>query len=230
MYKSSVVICSGGMDSVTLAYEEARRGKIQLLSFDYGQRHKKELECARMCAEDLNVPWEVVDLTSLGRLLHGSSLSDRRVDVPDGHYSAQSMKLTIVPNRNSIMLNCAVGVAIGTGAEVVYTAVHSGDRAIYPDCREEFVRALNQLIRVATETSVRVEAPFVNVTKADIASIGNRLGVDWTRTWSCYKGGEIHCGRCGTCTERQEAFHLAGVEDPTPYEDAEFWKTAEANA
>lgn len=230
---SSVVLSSGGMDSSTLLWDVATRndaGSVHALSVDYGQRHRRELESARAVADLLdNVRFDVVDLQSVGALLTGSALSDPgSVDVPLGHYAEESMKLTIVPNRNAIMLNVAVGVAVAEGADRVYTAVHAGDHPVYPDCRPEFIREMNKLARVATETDVVVEAPFVHISKADIAVIGGMLGVPYGLTWSCYRGGLRHCGQCGTCTERIEAFRVSGVADPTEYEDLSAYEALKA--
>ncbi|MBD1546872.1 7-cyano-7-deazaguanine synthase QueC [Roseibium aggregatum] len=224
----TLVICSGGLDSVTLAHKVARENElVGLVSFDYGQRHKKELAFARACAEELGTEHTLIDIANVGRQLTGSALTDD-VDVPDGHYAEDSMKITVVPNRNAIMMAIAFGIAASRGADAVAAAVHGGDHFIYPDCRPGFVEAFETMQRHALEGlgEIRFYAPFVHRTKADIAAEGLRLGVDFTKTWSCYKGGEHHCGRCGTCVERREAFHLAGGEDPTVYEDPEFWKAA----
>jgi 7-cyano-7-deazaguanine synthase len=137
------------------------------------------------------------------------------------------MKSTIVPNRNSIMLSCAVGVAVANKIQEVWAAMHAGDHAIYPDCRPEFIDKLNELIPIANaweDPIPKVVVPFIDYTKDMIVKLGSDLGVPYERTWSCYEGGNIHCGKCGTCVERQEAFHLAGVQDPTEYEDSEYWK------
>lgn len=221
----AVVLVSGGLDSTTMLYDAYEQTQVvQTLSFDYGQRHKKELEAALRTAERLSLPWTRIDLTSLTPLLKGSALSDPMVEVPHGHYAKETMTLTIVPNRNSIMLSAAVGVALGQACNEVWAAMHSGDHAIYPDCRPEFVDKLNELVPIATESDVRVITPYINMSKADIVRRGYDLDVPFEETWSCYEGGEVHCGRCGTCVERQEAFYLANVPDPTEYLDSEFWK------
>lgn len=222
---SYVAIVSGGMDSVTLAYYLADAGySPTLLSVDYGQRHVRELGCAAQAAEQLGAPHHVVDLTSVTHLLTGSSLTDRSVAVPDGHYAAPTMRATVVPNRNALMLDVATAIAVAQGADGVATGVHAGDHAVYPDCRPAFVDAYQTMARVANEgfavPGFSVLAPFVELTKADIATIGDALGVPWADTWSCYKGGARHCGTCGTCVERREAFQLAKVDDPTEYEAA----------
>jgi len=227
----AIVLASGGMDSTTLLYEVAGElgvDEVHALGINYGQRHNRELAAAANIAEQLNVQYDVVDLTSLARFLRGSALSDPGVDVPLGHYAEDTMRQTIVPNRNAIMLNVAVGVAIGEGAENVYTAVHAGDHPVYPDCRPEFIDAMNELVPIATESDVLVVAPYVFISKADIASIGWNLGVPFERTWSCYEGGAVHCGRCGTCTERIEAFAVAGVPDATEYADRSAYEELKA--
>ncbi len=216
------------MDSVTLAHKVAQEHElIGLVSFNYGQRHLKELDFARTCADDLGVEHIVIDISGIGRQLSGSALTDD-VAVPDGHYAEETMRITVVPNRNAIMLAIAYGIAAARGAEAVATAVHGGDHFIYPDCRPGFTEAFETMQRqaLAGVADVRLYTPYVNTDKAAIAAEGVRLGVDYTRSWSCYKGGEIHCGRCGTCVERREAFHLAGAEDPTIYADPDFWKEA----
>lgn len=218
-----VTTVSGGLDSVTLAHTLAAEGNdLVCLSFDYGQRHAKEVEFARAAARRLGAEHHVVDLRSVGALLSGSALTDPSVAVPEGHYTDDTMTATVVPNRNAIMLAVAVGVATARGASAVATAVHAGDHAIYPDCRPAFIAAVEHEARVANEgfldAGFRVLAPFVDIDKAEIVRRGVAAGVPFAETWSCYVGGEVHCGRCGTCVERREAFTLAGVDDPTPYE------------
>lgn len=224
----TLIICSGGLDSVVLAYKTARERKLAgLLSFDYGQRHKKELRFAARCAERLDVQHSVIDIASFGRQLEGSALTDE-IAVPEGHYAEETMKTTIVPNRNAIMLTMAYGLAAARGFEAVGAAVHGGDHFIYPDCRPDFIKAFETMQNhaLAGVDEIELYTPFLNLTKAGIVSEGERLGVDFSQTWSCYKGGARHCGRCGTCVERREAFHLAGVEDPTIYDDSDFWRAA----
>jgi 7-cyano-7-deazaguanine synthase len=217
-----VVLASGGLDSITLAYYLRDRGsKVRLLSFDYGQRHARELECARQVATGLGVPHNVMDLRSVGGMLSGSALTDSHVPVPEGHYAAESMRATVVPNRNAVMLDIAVAVAIANGCDAVAFGAHGGDHAIYPDCRPEFVAAFTASAMLANEgflpDGFQVVAPFLDCGKAEIVRMGHELGVPFAATWSCYKGEVVHCGTCGTCTERREAFQLAEVADPTPY-------------
>lgn len=223
--RSAVAIVSGGMDSVTLAYKLHEEGwDLTLLSVDYGQRHVREIDCAHLAARSLGAQHHVADLRSVTKLLSGSALTDPSVAVPDGHYEDETMRATVVPNRNAMLLDLATAVAVAQGAEAVATGVHAGDHAVYPDCRPEFIAAYETMARIANEgfavKGFAVLAPFVYRTKADIAAEGEKLGVPWADTWSCYKGGAVHCGTCGTCVERIEAFQLAGVSDPTVYQGA----------
>ena len=220
--RTCVTVVSGGLDSAVLAHELRADGwALRLLSFDYGQRHAKELDHARKLAVALGAPHGVVDLRSTGVLLAGSALTDAGVAVPEGHYTDESMRATVVANRNAIFVQIAVGVAVAEGAEAVAVGIHAGDHPIYPDCRPAFVEAAEQLALVANEgflaDGFRLLAPFLHRSKADIVRRGAELGVAFADTWSCYAGGERHCGRCGTCVERREAFALAGVPDPTEY-------------
>ena len=225
---STLVICSGGLDSVTLAHRIAAEGRLsRLVSFDYGQRHRKELDFAAAAAQRLAVPHQVIDLSGVGAALTGSALTDA-VDVPDGHYAEETMRITVVPNRNAIMLAVAFGVAAAQGDTAVATAVHGGDHFIYPDCRPAFTQAFEAMQKAALDgyAEIALETPYVERSKADIVTDGARLGTPFAETWSCYKGGDLHCGRCGTCVERREAFHLAGVPDPTAYADPDYWREA----
>ncbi len=227
----TLVVCSGGLDSITLAYKVAQeRELLGLVSFDYGQRHKKELQFAAKTATHFGVFHEIIDISGIGAKLTGSALTDD-VTVPDGHYAEETMRITIVPNRNAIMLTIAYGLGASKGAQAIATAVHGGDHFIYPDCRPPFIKAFDQMQKYALAGYADIElyTPFLQKSKADIAAEGARLGVPFVDTWSCYKGGDIHCGRCGTCVERQEAFYDAGVEDPTVYEDTAFWQKAVAD-
>ncbi|PYE88695.1 7-cyano-7-deazaguanine synthase QueC [Phyllobacterium leguminum] len=224
----TLVVCSGGLDSVSLAHKVAAEHELTgLISFDYGQRHLREIDFAASCAKRLGVAHHVIDIRPIGAHLTGSALTDD-VDVPDGHYAEETMKTTIVPNRNAIMLAIAFGLAAAQKADAVAVAVHGGDHFIYPDCRPGFIEAFQAMQDEALDgyAKVRLFAPYVEISKAEIVSDGARHGTPFAESWSCYKGGENHCGRCGTCVERREAFHLAGIEDPTRYEDPDFWKTA----
>lgn len=221
----TIVVCSGGLDSVVLAEKTAHEGNLAgLVTFDYGQRHRKELAFAARAASRLGVPHSIIDITTIGAELTGSALTDN-VTVPDGHYAEETMRITIVPNRNAIMLTIAFGVAAARKAEAVATAVHGGDHFIYPDCRPGFIDAFAKMQRAALDgyADIRFLAPFVDIAKSDIVTIGAEVGAPFIDTWSCYKGGDIHCGSCGTCVERREAFDLAGIADPTPYLDRDYW-------
>ena len=225
---NTALVCSGGLDSVSLAHILADQGNLsRLVSFDYGQRHTKELDFAAACARRLGVPHHVIDLRSVGSALTGSALTDD-LEVPEGHYEEETMKVTVVPNRNAIMLTIAYGIAAAQGDDAVATAVHGGDHFIYPDCRPDFTNAFDTMQRTALEgyADVSLHVPFVHRSKADIVTEGAGANTPFAETWSCYKGGDLHCGRCGTCVERREAFDLAGIEDPTVYEDPDFWRQA----
>ncbi len=218
--KTTVLVYSGGMDSTVLLYQLlANKTDVHTLSIDYGQRHSKELDQAAEITSTLGVPHETVDLTSVTKLLGSSSLTDSSIDIPEGHYEEDTMKSTVVPNRNMLLLSLATSWAISLKAESVSYAAHSGDHAIYPDCREEFADALDEAIRLSDWSQVFLSRPFVEKTKTEIVALGHYLGVPFEKTWSCYKGNELHCGKCGTCVERREAFHLAGVNDPTDYDE-----------
>jgi 7-cyano-7-deazaguanine synthase len=219
-----VVIMSGGMDSVTLAYwlkSLYADGEFHYLSFDYGQRHVKELGCAIQQAEKLGGRHNIINLQPLTVLLSksGSVLIDTDKDVPEGHYAEESMRATVVPNRNSIMLSIATGIAVAENADFVAAGMHAGDHFIYPDCRPVYFEQFAKTMKLANEGFWQgdIVAPFINITKAEIVEHGAVLGVPYEQTWSCYKGGGLHCGKCGTCVERREAFELAGVTDPTIY-------------
>lgn len=220
----AVVIISGGLDSTVLLYYVRQKFDVYALSFDYGQRHSKELGYAAYTCAQLGVEHDIIDLCSLQGLLK-SSLTFAG-EVPEGHYAADNMKATVVPNRNAIMLSIAYGYAISLGASTVFIGAHAGDHAIYPDCRPEFFASLTAVLQSANEWAppVLIDPPFVYLSKQSIVEIGKAIGVPFDETWSCYQGGKLHCGRCGTCVERAEAFALAKVDDPTVYADADYWK------
>jgi 7-cyano-7-deazaguanine synthase len=207
------------MDSTTLLYELRASGHgILAIGFDYGQRHRKEVVAARILAMQAEISYTLVNLAELGRLIgSGSALVDRGIPVPDGHYASDSMKATVVPNRNMIMLAIATGYAITHKAEAVAYAAHAGDHTIYPDCREEFADHLGKAVALCDWNPIQLLRPFVGLTKAEIVTRGAQLGVPYEQTWSCYRGEQVHCGICGTCTERKEAFANSGVPDPTIY-------------
>ena len=213
-----VAIFSGGLDSTVLLYHLRAEGHgVAALSVDYGQRHRRELDSARVIASGLGIEHEVADLRGVTHLLGGSSQTDTSIAVPQGHYTAESMKTTVVPNRNMIMLAVAAGWAISRKADAVAYGAHAGDHTIYPDCRPEFADAVRRCLQLADWHRVDLLYPFISLTKAHIVRRGAELNVPFARTWSCYEGGDLHCGRCGTCVERREAFAQAGVTDPTEY-------------
>ncbi|MGF1448981.1 MAG: 7-cyano-7-deazaguanine synthase QueC [Opitutales bacterium] len=224
-----VVVYSGGLDSTVLLAHLIHEGnQVFALTLDYGQRHRREIEAAKqICAHYRGrgvsdaggrlVEHRIADLSSLQVLLGGSSLTQADVAVPKGHYTEDSMKATVVPNRNMILLSVAAGWAVALKASAVAYAAHGGDHAIYPDCREAFAEAMDTAFGLADWHPLRLARPFVGWTKADIVRRGHALDVPLALTWSCYEGGARHCGACGTCIERREAFHLAGIPDPTEY-------------
>ena len=214
--KDSVIIVSGGMDSTTLLYD--RRDEIALaISFDYGSNHNAreipyaKMHCKRLGIEHITIPLDFMHKYFRSSLLEGADA------IPEGHYAAENMKSTVVPFRNGIMLAVAAGVAESRNLTKLLIANHGGDHTIYPDCRPEFISAMDSATNAGTYVGVRVVAPYTNITKGDIARIGKKLGIDYAETWSCYKGGEKHCGKCGTCVERKEALAYAGIEDTTEY-------------
>lgn len=211
-----VLILSGGLDSaVALEYLLKEGHEVKALTINYGQRHAKEIEYARSLTYQ-KVEHRIVDLGNLNELLSGSALTSA-IDVPLGHYADESMKTTIVPNRNMIMLAIAIGWATSLGFDAVAYAAHAGDHAIYPDCRPEFAAAMDTAALLSGLRPITIMRPFIKMTKSDIVALGAYLGVIFSFTWSCYQGQETHCGQCGTCVERREAFQLAGVNDPTQY-------------
>ena len=214
-----VVLCSGGMDSVAaLHWARAHHEVSAALSFDYGSKHNhKELPLAAAQARKLGVPHRIIRLDFIGQLF-ASDLLQSGGEIPEGHYADDNMKRTVVPFRNGIMLAAAAGFAESAGAQGLVIAAHTGDHTIYPDCREDFMRAMGDAMKAGTYAGIELLRPFIALTKGQIAAEGAKLGVDFARTWSCYKGGAIHCGRCGTCVERREAFVQAGLPDPTEYE------------
>ena len=214
--KDSVIIVSGGMDSITLLHE--RHEEIALgISFDYGSNHNsREIPFARMHCQRLGIKHIVIPLDFMS-VYFRSSLLDGADAIPEGHYEDANMKSTVVPFRNGIMLSIACGIAESNGLSRVFIANHGGDHAIYPDCRSEFIMAMDAAMSAGTYAHINIEAPYTEITKTDIALIGKAIGLDYTETWSCYKGGNVHCGKCGTCVERQEALRNAGIEDKTEY-------------
>jgi 7-cyano-7-deazaguanine synthase len=216
--KDAVLILSGGMDSVTLLYDQRERVALAI-SFDYGSNHNaREIPFARLHCERLGIPHITIPLDFMTKYFK-SSLLEGADAIPEGHYADENMKSTVVPFRNGIMLSIAVGIAESRELKYVMMANHSGDHTIYPDCTPEFVDAFNEAAVAGTFVKVGLLSPFTHLTKGQIAARGRELGIDYAETWSCYKGGEKHCGKCGTCVERKEALAEAGIADPTEYED-----------
>ncbi|WP_418854905.1 7-cyano-7-deazaguanine synthase QueC [Prevotella sp.] len=216
--KDSIIIVSGGMDSVTLLYDYKDRIALGI-SFDYGSNHNaKEIPFAKLHCERLGIKHVTIPLDFMHQYFK-SSLLEGADAIPEGHYQDENMKSTVVPFRNGIMLAIAAGMAESYGLSHVMIANHGGDHAIYPDCRPEFISAMSNATEAGSYNGVTVLAPYTNITKGDIARRGKELGIDYNETWSCYKGGEKHCGKCGTCVERKEALHYAGIEDTTEYEE-----------
>ena len=215
--KDSVIVVSGGMDSVTRLYE--KKDEIALgISFDYGSNHNhNELPLAALHCQRLGIEHVVVPLGFMHQYFK-SSLLESGDSIPDGSYDEENMKSTVVPFRNGVMLAVAAGIAESNGLTKVLIANHGGDHTIYPDCRPEFIAAMDAAVEAGTFARVRVVAPYTNISKADIARRGRALGIDYAETWSCYKGGHVHCGTCGTCVERKEALREAGIEDNTTYQ------------
>lgn len=216
--KDSIIIVSGGMDSVTLLYDYKDRIALGI-SFDYGSNHNaKEIPFAKLHCERLGIKHITIPLDFMHQYFK-SSLLEGADAIPEGHYQDKNMKSTVVPFRNGIMLAIAAGMAESYGLSHVMIANHGGDHAIYPDCRPEFISAMSNATEAGSYNGVTVLAPYTNITKGDIARRGKELEIDYNETWSCYKGGEKHCGKCGTCVERKEALHYAGIEDTTEYEE-----------
>lgn len=216
--KDSVIIVSGGMDSITMLYEF--KDQIALgVSFNYGSNHNnREIPFAEMHCKRLGIPHITIDLGFMPQYFK-SSLLEGADAIPEGNYDEENMKSTVVPFRNGIMLSIAIGIAESNHLKHVLMANHGGDHTIYPDCRPAFVDAMSAAAQAGTFEDVTIEAPYTNITKTDIARHGKQLGIDYSETWSCYKGGEVHCGQCGTCRERQEALREAGIADTTEYEN-----------
>ncbi|ALU41523.1 7-cyano-7-deazaguanine synthase QueC [Pseudoalteromonas rubra] len=218
MSEKVVVIYSGGMDSYTVLNKALKSGyEVYALSFNYGQRHVKELEVARQACDELGVAHKIVDISAINQLIGGSSLTDD-IEVPEGHYEEESMKSTVVPNRNMILLSLAVGYAVSLKASKVFYGAHSGDHAIYPDCRPEFVKKMDDVCRIANYEEIEIVCPYLNSSKIEILTDGLKMGLDYSKTWTCYNGREKACGKCGACQERLEAFTLNQASDPLSYE------------
>ena len=212
MAEKAVVIYSGGMDSFTILNRARNEGfELYALTFDYGQKHKKEIRYAEEVCAELDIPHRIIDITAINQLLQSSSLTSDK-EIPEGHYEAANMKSTVVPNRNMILLSLAIGYAVDIGANKVFYGAHSGDHAIYPDCRPDFVHAMNKVAKLANYEPVDIVT--------EILADGLKMGLDYDKTWTCYNGRDKACGKCGSCTERLEAFATNNATDPLPYEQA----------
>ena len=229
MSKKIVLILSGGMDSTTLLYQLLTEGnQVAALTFDYGQKHKKEIQSAQSTIEKVKsltfsgklLEHKIADISSINNLIGNSALTGSDIDIPEGHYADENMKLTVVPNRNMIFLSLAIGYAVNIGAHAVSYAAHSGDHTIYPDCRPEFVDKLRQVSLIANYEAIDIHTPFLYNNKSEILKMGLSLNpvVDYSLTWTCYRGEALACGKCGACVERLEAFSLNRTRDPLPYQ------------
>lgn len=215
---TAVVVFSGGMDSFTVLHKALKHGcTVFAVSFNYGQRHSKELLAASQICAQLDINHKVVDISAINQLISGSALTSD-IDVPEGHYEQPSMQQTVVPNRNMILLSLAVGYAVSINANKVYYGAHSGDHAIYPDCRPVFVEKMNAVCAIANYQAVEIVTPYLHNSKIDILADGLAMGLSYENTWTCYNGRDLACGKCGACQERLEAFAENGVSDPLAYE------------
>ena len=215
-----MVIYSGGMDSYTVLHKAIEEGLTPFaLTFDYGQRHVKEIQVASDVCKELGINHKVIDITAINQLIGGSSLTDSSIEVALGDYENSNMVNTVVPNRNMILLSLAIGYAVSIGAEKVYYGAHSGDHDIYPDCRPIFVEKMNDVAAVANYEPTEIYSPYLKSDKIGILKDGIRMGLDYSKTWTCYNGREKACGQCGSCVERLEAFEKNGLTDPIAYED-----------
>ncbi|MFQ3789654.1 7-cyano-7-deazaguanine synthase QueC [Halomonas sp. A29] len=215
---ATVVIYSGGMDSFTVLHRALREGReVHTLSFDYGQRHVRELEVATRVCRTLGVPHQVVDIRTIHGLIDNSALTDASRDMPEGNYGEENLTATVVPNRNMVLLSLAIAKAVNIGAARVDYGAHGGDHVLYPDCRPEFVEAMNGVAGIANFEPVEIHAPYLRSSKAEILADGLAMGLDYADTWTCYRGEALACGRCGSCRERLAAFAANGVVDPLGY-------------
>ena len=215
-----VVIYSGGMDSFTVLHKAINEGKdVYPLTFNYGQRHSKEIDYAAAVCKELGIAHKIVDISAISQLMAGSSLTtDSDIEIPEGHYEEESMKSTVVPNRNMVLLSMAIAYAVSIEANAVYYGAHNGDHAIYPDCRPEFVNKMNEVSQIANYEPVDIVSPYIEVNKIAILADGLKMGLDYGKSWTCYNGRELACGGCGSCVERLEAFAANGLTDPLTYE------------
>lgn len=218
--KKAIVVLSGGMDSTTLLhYLKNKDYEVYGVTFSYAQRHEKELIFAEYWGKKLCDKWHKLDISFMEFITSNSALIDKNINLPQDHYTNENQKVTVVPNRNMVMLSIAIAWAENLGVKHVYFGAHANDQTIYPDCREEFVFAISRASQLATYTNVEVKAPFAQMHKYEIAKLGSDLGVDYSKTWSCYEGLDRHCGKCATCQERKEAFEKNNIQDVTEYQN-----------
>lgn len=211
----TIIILSGGMDSTTLLYEMLyMEEQVEAITIDYGQRHRKEIDCAKNLCDINKVPWDYIDLSSIGKFLVDNSQTDERVPVPHGRYDEESMRRTVVPNRNMMMLSVAGAIAIARKANSVAYGAHAGDHTIYPDCRQAFVEVMKKAFTVCDWSTISLYTPYLSMHKGEICLRGSRLDVPFQLTWTCYEGGDVPCEKCGACVERREAFDFANIPDP----------------
>lgn len=212
------VLLSGGLDSsVALHWAAKHQAAHVAISFKYGSKHEAhELACAKAQAEELGIKHEIIDISAISAHL-SSALLQGGAEIPDASYEEENMKQTVVPFRNGIFLSIAAGIAESNDVKGLVIAAHSGDHSIYPDCREEFMQSMAQAIKLGTYAEIEILRPFINMSKGEIVQLGSQLDVDFNKTYSCYKGGDTHCGTCATCKERKDAFAWANIPDPTPY-------------
>ncbi|RUR55684.1 7-cyano-7-deazaguanine synthase QueC [Vreelandella populi] len=215
---TTVVIYSGGMDSYTVLHRAIREGlNVHALSFNYGQRHARELDVATQVCQQLAIPHQVVDIRAIHGLIDNSALTNSDKAMPNGDYADDNLRSTVVPNRNMILLSLAIAKAVNIGAGRVDYGAHGGDHVLYPDCRPEFVEAMNQVAGIANFEPVTLHAPYLKATKAEILRDGLSMGLDYQHTWTCYEGRELACGTCGSCRERLDAFATNNAVDPLAY-------------
>jgi len=218
--KRTVVIYSGGMDSFTLLNKVIQDGyHVYTISFDYGQRHQKELKYAKNVCQTLNIIHKEIDIKNINSLLKGSALTDD-LPIPLQSYDVSTMKTTVVPNRNMILISLATAYAISLQATCIFYGAHHDDGAVYPDCRPEFVSKINEVTNICDWTPITVYAPYLNATKTDILKDGLAMNLDYSQTWTCYNGKSLACGACGACLSRLKAFQNLGITDPIHYQES----------
>lgn len=228
---ATVVVYSGGMDSYTVLHRVLRETPdVHALSFDYGQRHSRELDVARRVCLRLGIEHQIVDITAIHGLIDNSALTDASRAMPDGDYAEDNLVSTVVPNRNMILLSLAIAKAVNVGASRVAYGAHGGDHVLYPDCRPAFVEAMNQVAAIANFSPVEIHAPYLRANKREILADGLAMGLDYGDTWTCYQGRELACGRCGSCRERLDAFAALGVADPLGYAQTQTQNQAQNQA